>query len=573
MESRTLRTRWLAFSLTLVVALTLAACGSESSSSVDSSRMAPAAQQVLRTRLTGEPKSIDPHTISLAAETTLTKPLFAGLFTYDEALRVVPNAAAELPTDDNGGVSKDGLTYTVKLKKDLKWSDGKPLEASDFVYSMQRALDPALAGPYASFYHVLLGAKEYNTAMGTKDAPKTPSAAELEGMRSRVGVTAKDAGTLVYQLKEPSPSFLNLLALWTSFPVRKDVVEKHGSRWTEPENHVGNGAFVLKEWAHDQRMVMEPNPHWQGEKPKLTRLVINFIADDAAAYAAYQADELDVVNVPTAVRREVASPASPLNSQFVKLPALSTYALFFNHSAAPFDNIKVRQAFGMAVDRNAYVNGLLQGAGSVTTSWLPAGMPGYNGDLGKQYEFNAAKAKQTLAEAGYPEGRGLPKVTFIATANDANRLLGQFIEDQIKRNLGVEVTFEYVDSRTFGSRFLGHQYQITIQRWNADWPYPDNWLPEIFGSNSGNNHLEYKNPKFDEIMRRAKAEVDEKKRLALYNDGHKLMLEDAALVPLYNPEVYVLVKPRVKGLAITALDGAIKGDYSLHKAYIAASAD
>ncbi|HLF77001.1 MAG TPA: peptide ABC transporter substrate-binding protein, partial [Dehalococcoidia bacterium] len=332
-------------------------------------------------------------------------------------------------------------------------------------------------------------------------------------------------------------------------------------------------AFVLKEWAHEQRMVMEPNPHWAGEKAKLTKLVVNFIADDAAAYAAYRANELDVVTVPPALRREVATPGSSLNKEFVHLPALSTYAFFFNNASAPFDNMKLRQAIGMSVDRNAYVEGVLQGAGVPTTSWIPPGMPGYEAALGRQYEFSPAKAKQALSEAGYADGKNLPKISVLAIANDTNRIVGQFIEDQLKRNLGIEVETEYVDPRTFGQRFTSKQYQMTIQRWNADWPYPDNWLPQLFGTGAGNNLTSYSNVKFDDLIKKAKAEVDEKARLALYSQAHKQVLDDAAIVPLYNPEVYVLVKPNVKGLVITALDGGIKGDYNLQKAYIAAAAN
>jgi oligopeptide transport system substrate-binding protein len=572
MQKQGISRRWLLrLGLGLVSAAFIAACGGTDRTGSTSVQLAPPDQQVLRVRLPGEPKSIDPHVISLAPETTLAKLLFAGLFTYDEELKVIPNLASELPTDDNGGISKDGLTYTVKLKKDAKWSDGKPLSASDFVYSIRRALDPSTAAPYASFFHGIVGAKELNTSFGTKDAPKTPSATEVNGLREKLGVSAKDASTIVYQLREPNPSFLNILALWTAFPVRQDVVEKSGSKWTEPGNNVSNGAFMLKEWTHDQRIVMEPNPFWQGEKPKLMRVEVNFIADDGAAYAAYRAGDLDVVTLPPALGREASTPGSSLNKEFVHLPTLSTYAFLYNNAGTPFDNPKVRQAFGTAIDRNAYVEGVLQGAGVPTTSWIPPGMPGYEASLGKPFELNATKAKQLLAEAGFPEGKGLPKITFLAIANDTNRLVGQFIEAQLKKNLGVDVSTEYVDSRTFGARFTGNQYQVTVQRWNADWPYPDNWLPELFGTGAGNNHVGYSSTKFDDLMKKAKAEVDDKRRLAVYSEAQKLIIDEAVVVPLYNPETYVLVKPNVRGLVITALDGPIKGDYNLHKAYIAAA--
>jgi oligopeptide transport system substrate-binding protein len=555
--------------LGLAALLLVMACGGSQDATGRSDQMAPPDQQVLRLRLVGEPKTIDPHLASMATETTLSKPLFSGLFTYDESLKVVPGLATQMPTEDNGGISRDGLTYTIKLNRDAKWSDGKPVSADDFVYSMRRALDPKVASPYASFFYSIAGAKDYNTALGTTQAPKTPSDAELAALRDNVGVSAKDGSTVVYQLTQPNPSFLNQLALWTAFPVRQDVVSQHAERWTEAGNHVGNGAFLLREWSHDQRIVFEPNPHWYGAKPNLTRIVVNFIADDAAAYAAYQAGDLDVVTVPPAVRREVSTPGSPMHDQFVRVSDLNTFAIFMNSNAAPFDNLKVRQALSMAIDRDAYVEGVLQGGGHATTSWLPPGMPGHDASVGSQWAYNPVKAKQMLAEAGFPEGRGLPKITFITVANDTNRLVGQFIEDQLKKNLGIEVAHEYLDSRTRGTRYTSRDYQATIISWNADWPYPDNWLPDLFGSSGTNNHTLWKSPKFDDLVRRAAAETDDKDRLDLYGQAHKLVIDEAVIVPLYNRESYVLVKPRVQDLVITGLDGAIKGDYNFHKTYIA----
>jgi len=572
MEKRSLmQSRLAAFGVGLAAMLLVFACGGDQGATVRSDQLAPPEQQVLRLRLTGEPKTIDPHLSNFTSETTLTKPLFSGLFTYDENLKVTPALAAQMPAEDNGGISKDGLTYTIKLDKDAKWSDGKQVTANDLVYSMKRALDPKLAGPYVSFFYGIAGAKDYNSALGTAAAPKTPTEAELSSLRDKVGVTAKDVTTVVYQLTAPNPSFLNQLALWTAFPVREDVVAKHGAQWTEAGNHVGNGAFVLREWAHNERIVFEPNPYWHGEKAKLTRIVINFIADDAAAYAAYLAGDLDMVVVPPANRRETLAPGSPLNEQLVRIPDLNTFAVFMNNAVAPFDNQKVRQALGMAIDREAYVEGVLQGGGRVTTAWVPPGMPGYSNDIGSQHEFNPTKAKQLLSEAGYPSGNGLPKISFIAVANDTNRLAGQFIEDQLKRNLGVEVTHEYVDSRTRGARYTANDYQATIISWTADWPYPDNWLPDQFGSAALNNHTGWKSAKFDDLVRKAAAETDDKEHLAIYNEAHKLVIDEAVIAPLYNRESFVLVKPQVRNLIITALDGAIKGDYNFHKTYIAAN--
>jgi oligopeptide transport system substrate-binding protein len=573
--------KWFAVFLA-TIGLFLAACASDATDpaptpdsgntgSTDVSDKAPASEQVLRLRIQGEPKTLDPHLSNQAQEVTLTRALFSGLFTYDEDLNVVPNLAVEMPTIANGGVSSDGLTYTIKLNPEAMWSDGQPVTAADFVYSMKRALDPRVAGTYAAFFYGLAGAADYNSALGTPDEPLTPSDAELAALRDGVGIETKDAHTLVYRLAQPNPSFLNLLALWTAFPVRQDIVEQHGDSWTEAETLVGNGAFMLSQWSHGEKLVLQPNPYWFGEAPTLGRIEFFVIEDDVAAYQAYQAGELDVVTVPPAALEEVSSPGSAYADQLTIEPDLATFALFMNYRTAPFDNNLVRHAFGSAIDRDAYVNGVLAGGGVPTTSWIPPGQPGYNASLGTQYEFDAAKAQQLLADAGYADGEGLPAVKFTMVNSDTNRLVGQFVQDQLKQNLGVDVEFEYVELKEYFRIFATGQHQIVIQRWGADWPYPDNWLPDLFTTGTPNNFNGYSNSSFDALMLQAAAETDNDKRLELYDQAHKLLIDDAGIVPLYNPVTYVLVKPNVMDYTITGVDGYVKGDLFFDKVYIGSS--
>ena len=577
MEIRNLSlTKWF-MAFVAVMGLLLAACAGDESDDSDSGSsgvsMAPADQQVLRLRIQGEPKTIDPQLSDQAQEVTLTRALFSGLFTYDEDLNVVPNLAVEMPSVDNGGVSEDGLTYTIRLNPDAMWSDGQPVTAEDFVYSMKRALDPNLAAGYASFFYGLQGAAEYNSALGTAEEPKKPGEAELASMRDGVGISASDPHTLVYNLTQPNPSFLNLLALWTAFPVRQDVVEQFGATWTEAETHVGNGAFMLSEWAHGEKLVLEPNPHWFGEKPSLQRIEFYVIEDDVAAFQAYQAGELDVVTVPPAALEEVRNPSSAYADQLTIEADLATFALFMNYKTAPFDNELVRQAFGTAIDRQAYVEGVLAGGGVPTTSWIPPGQPGYDASIGTQYQFNPETAQQLLSDAGFANGEGLPEIKFTMVGSDTNRLVGQFVQDQLKQNLGVDVSFEYVELQEYFRIFATGQHQIVIQRWGADWPYPDNWLPDLFTTGVGNNFNSYSNPAFDSLMQQAAAELDNATRLSLYGEAHKLLIDDAGILPLYNPVTYVLVKPDVMNLTITGVDGYVKGDLSFSKIYIAGSSN
>jgi oligopeptide transport system substrate-binding protein len=556
------------FSVIAAFGLILAACGGDDTSSKGANgKPLPADQQVLRVRMPGEPGTIDPQLAAGATEASIAKQIGAGLFTYDSDLKVLNNLAKEMPTVANGGVSADGMTYKIELAEDAKWSDGKAVTPSDFVYGIQRALDPTVASPYAPFFYGIVGAIDYNTALGTPDEPKSASPAQLQELRSKVGVSA-EGNKVVYRLVEPTPSFLNLLSLWTAFPARQDVIEKYGASWTEPETIVSSGPFVLKSWEHDQKMTFEPNPYWVGEKPTLSRLEVNIITDDSVAYDAYLNGELDMVALPASAMREATTSGSSISSQVVETPDLTTVALFMNNTSAPFDNALVRQAFGTAIDRNAYVQGVLQGAGKTATAWLPPGMPGYDAKLGGQYEFDASKAKELLAKAGYPNGDGLPAINFIMVNSDANRVAGQFLQNQFKMNLGVDVTFEYLEGKDFGPRFVRGNYQASIQRWQADWPYPDNWLPAQFTTGSPNNVSRYTNPKFDQLMGEAAKLTDDAKRLDKYSEAEKLMLDDAALVPLYNMVSYTLVKPNVQGLYLTGLDGALKGDWSFTHAFL-----
>ncbi len=575
MEIRNLApTRWFV-AFMVAFGLLLAACAADSTPDSDSGSTdvpkAPAAEQVLRLRIQGEPKTIDPHLTNQATEISLTRALFSGLFTYDEDLSVIPNLASEMPSIANGGISEDGLTYTVKLNPEAMWSDGQAVTAHDFVYSMKRALDPNLASTYASFFYGIDGALGYNSALGTPDEPLVLSDADLAGLRDGVGVSAQDDHTIVYKLTQANPSFLNQLALWTAFPVRQDIVEQYGDTWTEAETNISNGAFTLSEWAHGEKLILQPNPFWFGEAPPLSRIEFFVIEDDVAAFQAYQAGELDVVTVPPAALEEVSSAGSPFNGQLTIEPDLATFALFMNYKTAPFDNQLVRKAFGTAIDREAYTNGVLAGGGVPTTSWVPPGQPGYNAEIGSQYSFDVAKAKQLLADAGFADGEGLPEVKFTMVNSDTNRLVGQFVQDQLKQNLGVDVSFEYVELKEYFRIFATGQHQIVVQRWSSDWPYPDNWLPDLFTTGVPNNFNSYSNSSFDALMLQAAAEADDAKRLALYDQAHKLMIDDAGIVPLYNPVTYVLVKPNVMNYVITGVDGYVKGDLSFPRVYIAGS--
>ena len=562
MENLTLlKSRRLAYILAVFSLVVFTACGgndnntpaNSGATSTTSTGAKLADQQVLHLSMNSEPGTIDPQLTSIGNEVSIARQLTTGLFTYDEDLNVVPALAQEMPTTDNGGISADGLTYTIQLK-DSTWSDGSPVTANDFVYSMLRELDPSVGSPTAWAFYNIAGAAAYNTSLDVEDGKPAPPASEIDNLRSQVGVKADGNSTIVYTLEAPDPSFLNELALVSAAPVKQSVVEQYGDAWTDAGNYLGNGPFTLASWDRGSKITLSRNDNWYGTQPTLTSIEVSFISDDAVAYNAYVNGELDTVRATT------ASLASGDNkSQLVTSPELSTYALFMNNASAPFDNAKVREAFGSAIDRDAYVNGVLQGAGVPTTTWVPAGMPGHIDQPGDTLSFNVDHAKQLLSDAGYPDGKGLPEINLAMISSDYNNLVGQFIKDQLETNLGAKVNVNFYDQGEYFDQLFSGNYNATIQSWIADWPSPDDFL-NLFYSSSDSNFSAYNNPDYDKLLDDAAMKASPDARLDLYNQAQELLLKDAGLSPLYNEVTNLYVKPSVSELITTGIDGALKGD-------------
>ena len=532
------------FALPLLIALAAAAalaCGGGNDGQV-TQELSP--NQELRQRIAADPGTFDPQLASVAEEISIVKQLFRGLFTYDEELNVVPAVALELPTKANGGISEDGLTYTIKLRTDATWSDGAPVTAGDFAYAFQRLFDPEAGaqGYYFSFYTAIEGAE---------------AAAFGEGPISDVQVSALDEYTLQIQLVQEQSTLPVLLALWSASPLRQDVIEQYGDAWTEPGNLIGNGPFVLAQYAPEQRVVLEANPnYWGDDQPTLQRIVYRIIPEDSAALLAYQNNEIDVTVIPPADSARFEG-----DPEQVRYAQLETFAILYNHQQAPFDNLLVGRAFSRAIDRDAYVRVVRGGVGAAALSWLPPGMPGSNADVGADLGFDPEAAQALLAEAGYVDGEGFPAITFTIADDATNRLTAEFLQGQLSENLGIDVKIETLEEDVFFDRLFEGDFQMSWLSWFADYADPENWLPEWFATDGGFNVLGYSNPVVDELLAKAAtAQLDETERMALYDQVHSLIIEDQALTPIFHPERNYLVKPHVAGLITTALD-AEPGDW------------
>ncbi|APV44564.1 extracellular solute-binding protein, family 5 Middle [Dehalogenimonas formicexedens] len=340
----------------------------------------------LRLNLGGDCNTLDTNIASWASSLSILFNIYDGLLGFDQNLNLVNVVAAEIPSIANGGISADGKTYTFKLKSNVTWSDGKPVTASDFEYSIKRMLAKDTAAEYASMYFAIVGGEAYNAGTGSA---------------SGVGVTALNATTLEIKIVAAQPTFPQVMALWPVYPVRKDIIDAKGPTAAfQPPNLVSNGPFMLTEWVPLDHMTLKANPNYWGTKPSLTEITYKQITDIQASLAAYKNGELDMTGVPAGT--EKATIADPTyGSQIVRGADLTTYAFQFNITKSPLTNKTLRQALATAIDRDAYINNIRGGVGHATTSWIPPGMPGYDATIGAAYKFDAAKAKQLLTQAGY----------------------------------------------------------------------------------------------------------------------------------------------------------------------------
>jgi oligopeptide transport system substrate-binding protein len=552
---------------TLVSAILIftSACGT-GTPATSSSTDKPSGEQVITLNLAGEVVTIDPNRASWSNERSVMMQVFDGLLAFNPDLSLKPMVAKEIPTVANKGISADGKTYTIKLKTNATWSDGTKVTAKDFAFSIKRLFDPDLAAEYSSFYFDIVGGEAYYSA-----ANKT--AAEKTALKDAIGVKAINDETLEIKLIDPLPTFTQLLALWPVYPIREDMVTAHGDKWAQPDAsgampyYIGNGPFVLKEWVQQDHYTFVRNEKYWGTKPTLTKITYKEITDANVALAAYKNNELDQSGVPGGTEKTTMNDPV-LSPQIVRYAQLTTYAFQFNVTKPPFDNKLLRQALACAVDRSAYIDKVRGGVGHVALSWIPPGMPGYDETLGTEWTFNPTKAKQLLAQAGYPDGKGLPELKFQIANTGANPTIAAFLQGQLKDNLGINLTLELMETKAYSALYNAKQFNWGFTGWGADYPDPDNWLPQLYGTTGGNNKTGYSNPAFDALAAQALKELDNTKRLQMWADAQKMVVADQPMLYVFNRETFVLKKPWVKGQITTGMDGQIAGDMFLRDAYI-----
>ncbi len=516
--------------LRLVACISLLALAATGCRPRETAVEAARADQTLHLGNGAEPGDLDPHLATAYTEFNILIALGEGLTAIDEATgQAVPAAASSWE------VSGDGLRYVFHLRPDARWSNGEPVVAADFLFSFERILRPALGSEYAYMLYPVRGAEDFNTG---KTADFTS-----------VGFSAPDARTLVIELASPTPYFLGLVAHQAWFPVHPPTILAHGridqrgTAWTRPENFVGNGAYRLAAWTPNARIIVERQPHHHSDPAVGVRRVVfypteNVPADEAAFRAGQRHVTYDLL--PDRIATYRAQSPSPLRVD----PLLETLYLRFNTTRKPLDDVRVRRALALAIDREAVATAVLQGSRLPAHHYVPPRTGGFESTARQPHDAEAARA--LLAEAGFPGGRGFPRLELLMNTDDLNTRILSAIQAMWKRELGVEVALVNQDFRVYLDSMKGLRYDIARARWIGDYDDPNTYL-DMFLTGGGNNQTGWSSPAYDRFIARAAATADPAARFALFQEAEALLLAEAPIAPVVFGARVHLVHPDVEG--------------------------
>lgn len=483
--------------------------------------------------------TFDPALSSDTGTSFVLRQLYSGLVTLDKNLNVVPDLAARMPD-----LSEGSTLYTFKLREGAKFQSGKEITAEDFKYSLERASDPKLIAPDGP--SALPAANYMTDIVGVQD--------KLDGKATEIsGVRAKDKYTLEIKLTDPKPQFLAKLTYNVFFVVNKEAVAKGF------EQVDGSGPFKLLEYKRDQYIKLGRNDNYYLGAPRLSQINLALGANAANSTVLYDQGKLDLTSVSASAEVERAlDPASPLNKELVVKPQLNLFYLAFNTHARPFDDIKVRQAFSLVVDRPRIARAMFENKVIPATGILPPGLPGYTGKPGP-LSYDIGKARDLIAQSSYRSPANLPHLTLYSTGDP----LAGVLQAAYKEAFGIDLEVRNYDLREFQSGLSQKQFQMYLYGWTADYPDPENFLRSLLGNSSPYNESGYNSSRFEDLMKQGDQQTDRNKRLDFYAQAEQVALADAPLLPIYHEVSYTLVKPYVKGLDITA-----SGIWTLKDVYI-----
>lgn len=512
----------------MLVAAVVSGCGGDGSTGNTGS------DQTLTLTETAEPADLNP----LTAQDVWSNELIGA--TMEGLVRTKENGVIEQGSGlaESWTVSDDGLVYTFKLR-DAKWSDGSAITANDFVYAWTKAVDPETASPYAYLHYPIVGAEEFNTG---------------EGSAEDLGIKAVDEKTFEVTLKTPTEYFTDMLILSVFYPLKEGILEEMGDTYaSEPDKMIYSGPFKITSWAHDQEVVVEKNPdYWDAEAVKLDKIVFKITKETNTIVNMYENGDIDMMEVMPEFLDNYKDDAG-----FQSITELVTEYLHFNLQNEFFANVNIRKAFGMAINREEYVNDLLKNGCTPAYGFIPPAMNGVggksfrenNGDLFTDAGKDGGEEAKALFEQGLQElgktREDMTGLSLVIGEGDINLKTAQVFQEAWKNVLGVDVE---VKSLKFALRMTEYEADFTLGKegWGADFNDPQSFL-DLFTSNSEYNYGKWSNEEYDALLKKASSTTGDERKQALQDAEKILIQQDAVMYPTFFQSRNFVHKDYVKG--------------------------
>ncbi|NMD70794.1 peptide ABC transporter substrate-binding protein [Bacillus sp. DNRA2] len=523
--------------LLIVFSLFLTACaGSKKDNAGDKDKDKEKVAQDLRINIFSEPPSLHPGLAKDSTSGTVLRQTFEGL------TRINPKGKPENAMAKDVKVSDDQKTYTFTLR-DAKWTNGDPVTAEDFVYAWKWALDPANQSEYAYQLYYIDGAEAYNQGSGSADA---------------IGLKAIDKKTLEVKLVNPTPYFLELTAFYTYLPVNSKLAQANPNWATDAgENYTSNGPFKMTEWSHNDKLVLEKNEnYWDAKNVKLETITMHMVADANTELSMFDNGELDWAGSPTSSLPTDAMQALKDDGSLKVQSIAGIYNYKFNTTVAPLNNVNIRKALALAINRKELIQNITQGEQLPAMAIVPPTMFKEN-EKGyfKDNDVKTAKEylKKGLEELGYKDASELPPITISYNTNEAHQKIAQAIQDMWKKNLGIEVTINNQEWAVYLDKLHSLDYQVGRLGWLGDFNDAINFLELYRDKDGGNNDTGWESQEFKDLLAKSQTEGNAEKRQQLLKDAEAVFMEDMPVAPIYFYTNTWVQKDNLKGVALSGL--------------------
>ncbi len=548
------QSRWLTLALSSFLALS--ACSNSSNPSdnklpIQSSPVIIPAD-TLRLPLSGSVTTLDPGKIDDVTTMEVASELFLGLTSFDSNdYRPRPSLA------DSWHHNENGTTYTFHLRDNAKWSDGTTVTAHDVVWAVQRNLAPDSGAPYVFALFVLKNAEQYHQKK-IKDF-------------AQVGIKAIDPHTIQFTLDHPASYFPAMVSLWPFRPLPAKIIQQYPNQWIAPDHIITNGPYLLKKWEHGKQLILQRNPHYYGANHvQIHNLHFYIVRESSVGLRMYEHDELDLIGgnflaLPQQAMTRIHRDPT-LSQQFHHQPDFCTNFYGFNTRKPPVDNPLVRKAIAAAINKKLLIQLITKGDEEAAHTFTrPPIFGSVDPKEGIGIHFNPQQARAWLAEAGYPDGKGLPPIILTHNISETHAAIAKAIKTMLEFYLHITVIIKQLDweqyTRAIKTTTATHMFRYG---WCADYPDANNWLNDLFHPDTSSNLIHWNNRDFADLVDQAKQEHDPKQRQKLYRQAERILNQDkAAIVPISFSTASYLVKPRVKGWFHMALGGQAIGRWRL----------